>query len=153
MMMYCCISLAEWCMWDPRCLFLEICPRILYASAQLFLWATISQYRGYVWYCQDDSMVTDNMDKMQSCAIWILNSSVSATRKKILNLTTYLFALGICPYKHWTKSLVLTVINAKNCEIQVIDSLGLVHRGELIYVVSIIVIYSLYYQAFRILFL
>jgi len=107
MMMYCCISLAEWCMWDPRCLFLEICPRILYASAQLFLWATISQYRGYVWYCQDDSMVTDNMDKMQSCAIWILNSSVSATRKKILNLTTYLFALGICPYKHWTKSLVL----------------------------------------------
>ena len=144
MMMYCCISLAEWHMWDPRCLFLEICLRISYASAQLFLWATISQYRGYVWYCQDDSMVTDNMDKMQSCAIWILNSSVSATRKKILNLTTYLFSLGICPYKHWTKSLVLTVINAKNCEIQVIDSLGLVHRDELIYVVSIILIYIPY---------
>ena len=38
----------------------------------------------------------------------ILNSSVSATRKKTLNLTTYLIALGIYLCRHGTKSLVLS---------------------------------------------
>ena len=70
-----------------------------------------------------------------------------------MNLTTYLFALGIIPISIEQSHWYLAVINAKKREIQVIDSLGLVHRDELIYAVSIIVIYSLYYQAFRILFL
>ena len=83
----------------------------------------------------------------------IFNSSVSATRKKTLNLTTYLFALGIIPISIEQSHWYLAVINAKKSEIQVIDSLGLVHCDKLIYAVSIIVIYSLYYQAFRILFL
>ena len=83
----------------------------------------------------------------------ILNSSVSATRKKTLNLTTYLFALGIIPISIEQSHWYLAVINAKKSEIQAIDSLGLVHCDELIYAASIIVIYSLYYQAFRILFL
>ena len=41
---------------------------------------------------------------------------------------------------HW----YLAIINAKKREIQVIDSLGLVHRDELIYAVSIILIYIPY---------
>ena len=41
---------------------------------------------------------------------------------------------------HW----YLAIINAKKREIQVIDSLGLVHRDELIYAVSIILIYISY---------
>jgi len=74
----------------------------------------------------------------------ILNSSVSATRKKTLNLTTYLFALGIIPISIEQSHWYLAVINAKK---RVINSLGLVHRDELIiYSLSIIVIYSLYYQ-------